>query len=131
MKTADTPPIHFLTDAERRDVGAWSAWCAKHPAVHADLAGADLSDTNLDGAVLRDAVGVRHPDVVAATPFGSGEMCTVLRGPNGTVTIWVGRETFASFAACRSRIIALGGPDKAERLACLAWVQTRLAKETS
>ena len=97
----------------------------------ADMVGANLRGADMVGANLRGAVGVRYPDVVAATPVGRGELCSARRDHDGAISIWAGCETFSSIEDCRARILELGGPDEPERLAWLNWVETRLAKETS
>ncbi len=99
--------------------------------VGANLLGADLRGADMVGANLRGAVGVRYPDVVAATPVGRGELCSARRDHDGAISIWAGCETFSSSEDCRARILELGGPDEPERLAWRNWVETRLGKETS
>lgn len=48
-------PRHLLTDPDRRDVAAWSAWRRENPGASIDLVGANLYGANLRGANLCDA----------------------------------------------------------------------------
>mgnify|MGYP000866669607 CR=1 FL=1 len=86
-----------------------------------------LDGANFDSAILPGTVGACHPNISAAVPVGSGQLCSArFNRDTKTITIWGGCETFSSFVACHARIIELGGEHQKARLAWLKWVSVSL-----
>ena len=68
-------PRHLLTDPDRRDVAAWSAWRRENPGASIDLVGANLYGANLRGADLSGAnlygANLRGADLSGANLYGA------------------------------------------------------------